>query len=382
MERNLCKYFERYTDSASLNRWLKALEKYRFSHSCVVPVRREMLHLPSLLKSCLEASLHVQPLMVLVINSSEGASNEEIAEQDQTTTTLSSQFDILEDSQDYLLLRKSSLTLFVIDRWSGHRQIMRAQGVGAARKLGCDLAALLIAKGNIRSQFILSTDADAVVPPDYFQATDGLSEEVSLGYFSFRHQLEGAGNQRSAMELYERWLLHYVEGLASAQSPYAVPALGSIYAINSSSYVKTRGFPDRLAAEDFYLMNKLLKIGKPKHLSTKDPIRLSGRLSHRTPFGTGPSVAKWSEMDDRDTQKIFYHPRCFEALGMFLKGQWSQLPQPLLRSLDTPQLDPSHPRRFHERFDALKTLKFIHYLRDHYFPSLSLQELLSYRKVA
>lgn len=382
MERNLCKYFERYADSTSLNRWLKALNKYRFSHSCVVPVRRESLHLPILLESCEEASAHTQPLIVLVINSSEGSSDQEMAEQSQTMTGLSSQFDVLEKGEDYALLRKSNLSLFVIDRWSKSRQFMKTQGVGAARKLGCDLASLLITKGNVQSQFILSTDADAVVPSDYFLATDGLSQNVSLGYFSFRHHLEGSENQRSAMELYERWLLHYVEGLTSAQSPYAVPALGSIYAINSSSYVKARGFPDRLAAEDFYLMNKLLKLGEPKHLSTRHPIRLSGRISHRTPFGTGPSVAQWLEIDDREAQRIFYHPRCFEALGMFLKGQWSQLPPSLLQSMHTPQLDLSHPQKFHERFDALKTLKFIHYLRDHCFPSLSLQELLQWRKVA
>jgi hypothetical protein len=30
---------------------------------------------------------------------------------------------------------------------------------------------------------------------------------------------------------------------------------------------------------------------------------------------------------------------------------------------------------FHEQFDALRTLQFIHYLRDHHLPNLSHREL-------
>ena len=65
----------------------------------------------------------------------------------------------------------------------------------------------------------------------------------------------------TATALYELRLHHYVLGLEYAGSPYAYHTLGSCLAVKADAYAQVRGFPKRAGAEDFYLLNKLAKLG-------------------------------------------------------------------------------------------------------------------------
>jgi hypothetical protein len=147
-----------------------------------------------------------------------------------------------------------------------------------------------------------------------------------------------------------------------------------------------RGFPRRSGGEDFYLLNKVAKLGAVA--TDKTPtIELEGRLSSRVPFGTGPAVAKLVASEEPAATPLFYHPHSFRALKTLLENlELLYLNQTLIDGA------PNHPsaitvlnklgiekalahcsshskdfegwrKHFHQWFDGFRTLKFIHGLR-------------------
>ena len=72
----------------------------------------------------------------------------------------------------------------------------------------------------------------------------------------------GDDNIYAATKRYEQALTYYVEQLQQAGSPYAFHTLGSCIATPLSYYCHARGFPKKSGGEDFYLLNKLAKLGK------------------------------------------------------------------------------------------------------------------------
>jgi hypothetical protein len=120
-----------------------------------------------------------------------------------------------------------------------------------------------------------------------------------------------------ATALYELWLRYYVLGLNAAGSPYAFHTIGSTLSVHAEAYAKVRGFPRRDAAEDFYLLNKLAKVGPVTRVRAR-PIRITSRRSSRVPFGTGRKVTDLTAPSA--TPLGFYDPRVFAALG-----RWHEL---------------------------------------------------------
>ena len=124
-----------------------------------------------------------------------------------------------------------------------------------------------------------------------------------------------------ATRLYEYSLRYYVAGLSFAHSPYAFHTIGSTIAVNAAHYAKVRGFPRRQAGEDFYLLNKLAKVGAIMQLGAEtdcEPIDIAARLSDRVPFGTGAAVGKIMELEDPAREFLLYHPSVFGLLRSWL----------------------------------------------------------------
>lgn len=292
-----------------------------------------------------------------------------------------------------------------LDRLLG--PLPKAKGVGLARKFGCDLALAWMAAGAISGEWICCSDADARLPTDYFARLPGGDSPAPACLFPFLHQ---AGNDPAcnrATALYEARLHHYVLGLQHARSPYAYHSLGSCLAVRAGAYAAVRGFPRRSGAEDFYLLGKLAKLG-PLAQPGGECIRLQARYSRRVPFGTGPAVADIAAASEPEALPLFYHPRSFEALRVLL-AQLPRLREPaapaLTEALVEGGLDPaladqcnsvlqelgidkalahccrqgrdgaSFSRHFHQWFDAFRTLKFVHALRDRSLPNIGLHEL-------
>jgi hypothetical protein len=270
-----------------------------------------------------------------------------------------------------------------------------AQGVGLARKIGCDIAFRWMSEGGIGGRWICNSDADALLPADYFSRLDTIPADSAGAVFPFRHAPGADPRCNRATALYEARLHHYVLGLEYAGSPYAYHTLGSCLAVSFDGYARVRGFPRRSGAEDFYLLNKLAKLA-PVHRLDGECIALDSRESSRVPFGTGPAVAAILRAEDPLELPLFYHPAVFDALRALL----SALPSLRVAQADLEQnlrahgLEPSlatascaqlttmdfatalaHCRRqgktpeqfmrqFHQWFDGFRTLKFIHGLRD------------------
>ena len=116
---------------------------------------------------------------------------------------------------------------------------------------------------HIKNHFFGSTDADSHLPDNYF-SSHPQDPKISVIIYTFKH--ENLGNDIGhATLLYETALRYYVAGLSWAGSPYAFYSIGSILAFNVKHYCQARGFPKRAAGEDFYLLNKLAKLGSIYH---------------------------------------------------------------------------------------------------------------------
>ena len=287
---------------------------------------------------------------------------------------------------------KGNPDILLVDRCSDGNTIESRHGVGLARKIGADIALQLISDRVVLSNRISVTDADAVLPADYF-SFNLESSDAALS-FAFEHSVE-TGLELPTL-LYDISLLYYACGLDWAGSAYAYTSLGSTLAINSNHYAMVRGFPRRPAAEDFYLLNKLAKTGRVRRIG-QSPIILSGRLSDRVPVGTGPGIAKIQALENPAIEYLFYNPGTFALLKEFqtaLASAW-QTPEALLATGDeireyckVMELDQliseQHQRQgrkttfdkfISDWFDGFKTLKFIHFMRDQFLPSVPFSRL-------
>ncbi len=224
-----------------------------------------------------------------------------------------------------LVYLSSGNALLVIDRFTQHK-IPNDEGVGLARKIMADIACDLIFNSIIESPWIFCTDADVTLPKNYFEQSNKYSEKnTSAILFPYTHVGTGKSKKEEAIikatQYYETYLTHYIDGLKSAGSPYAYHSLGSIIAVSYLHYANVRGFPRRAAGEDFYLLNKLRKLATI--ISLERPLLfIDARISNRTPFGTGPTICSLLEDNEQSLNqaKIFYHPELFTLLKKIISA--------------------------------------------------------------
>lgn len=279
---------------------------------------------------------------------------------------------------------------------TGASGIPQKQGVGLARKIGADIAAAIFSKGTLNSPWIMSTDADTRLPADYFDVL--IPENASALTYNFKHRLPD-NPVGQATGLYESSIHHYVNGLRQAGSHYAFHTIGSAQAMNLFAYAGVRGYPKRSGGEDFYLLNKLAKIGEV--IQTQTPfIEIDARMSDRVPFGTGPAVKRLLDSPDMHAEPVFYHPEIFEylkqVLDIFNASSLDSLQQDLHRLPDNAKkclyelgiasaLEHAQKQKLsaqtlgkhlHDWFDGFRTLRFVHLMRDQGFPNISQNELL------
>lgn len=290
-------------------------------------------------------------------------------------------------SENLTLLGETHWGILLVERYRS-TPIPRKQGVGLARKIAADLCVSLIHSGLVKSQWIHSTDADAHLPGNYFETSSTLKGPAALTY-RYRHRQNNT-IASTATQLYQTSLEYYVEGLRWAGSPYAFHTLGSIIAADYQAYSQVRGFPKRAGGEDFYLLNKLAKLG---HITTPEcTIELEPRVSHRVPFGTGPAVEKILNDQQQGLPRSDYSPEVFKHLKQLLSSvgralkegsdvtnALSSLPACTIEAMEDLGIEnlekhlsgKTHTQKlqhFHLWFDGFRTLKFIHYLQRHHFP--------------
>ncbi len=298
------------------------------------------------------------------------------------------------------LARFGRYDVLVVDRASAGRRFPDDQGVGLARRVGLDIALALHVRGRVESPWLGCTDGDARLPSDYFAQNAVTAPRGPHGVrrvaltLPFWHAPGGDSAVDAVTAAYELSLRYYTLGLAYAGSPYCYESMGSGIVTLAAASAEVRGFPRRQAGEDFYLLDKLAKVGGI-HRPARAPIELRSRRSERVPFGTGARVG---ELLDSGEGLLTYHPRVFELLRLtlraLLRGALEQRVDAVTFEL-AGSLDPGSAgavssalddlnalealretcgaspdgvvrrRRLLTWFDALRTLRFVHLLEGH-----------------
>ncbi|MEO0459492.1 MAG: hypothetical protein AAF219_01525 [Myxococcota bacterium] len=373
----------------------------RHRHGLVVPTYGEGARVLDVLDSvqCADA------VLVVIVLNARGSSEAWVhAANEETRHALRSRFGsrvAIDGSQCITHCPTRFGSLVVIDRATRRTFLPERQGVGLARKIGGDFLLALCHAGMIEKRLIRFTDADAQLPPDYFERQ---SLDAAATIFPFRHRAE-PGFQADAIFAYEIELRYLVLGLRAALSPYAFHNIGSTIAVDGHAYAAVRGVPKREAAEDFYLLNKVAKTGPVVTLSGA-PIVLSGRASRRVPFGTGAAMARMRSEGTDPGQRLLYHPDVFVALRALMNtiaqcAEYDRDPEDVIRVELGRWYRDFYPglgecgalstirdarrrtsgasriaRRIHTEFDAFRTIKLLHRWRDISRPSLPLRDAL------
>ncbi len=249
-------------------------------------------------------------------------------------------------------------------------------GVGLARRIGADTACALIAKKIIIEPWIFSTDADVELPHNYFKVISDKKDSVALS-LPFDHVTNNIVLAKH-QAIYDFKLKYYQMGVKYIGAAYDYIPLGSTIVVNAEAYAKVRGFPRRSGGEDFYLLNKLAKIGKIEK-PVEPVVKIAVRQSDRVPFGTGPAVIKIEQQIDSNTEITFYHPQIFLRLKLWheeicryysnqllpsdqvLNKYW-KIKDVLTKAQQNANSETRWQQFIHEWFDAFKILKSVHYL--------------------
>lgn len=381
-------------------------ENLAYQHVLVIPAFQESQHFVERFVS--SALVEQQCLLIVVINQPDSEQGREHA---QAQVTLEQGIVALGNSlwqQDNLRLidfsnsdknRNANSAVLVVNRYS--QPIPVEQGVGLARKVGADIAAKLLLDGVVTSSWIHSSDADAHLPNNYFSGhcAENIASNNSVATCCNFYHYSEQQDVHQANALYEQALRYYVAGLHFAQSPYAYFTIGSILSFNVFAYCQARGFPKRSAGEDFYLLNKLAKLGEIVHLP-QVTIKLDARPSQRVPFGTGPAVQSILSLTDSAEEYHYYNPEVFIELKACLLAfetlwQYRVEPETWLASLSeisqqalkvvgvlsfVSKQKSAKQIQFDKQlivwFDSFKTLKFIHVLRELGLSNMPLKQAL------
>lgn len=294
----------------------------------------------------------------------------------------------------------SPLSIFVIDAYtSGHELPEKDAGVGLARKIGMDAALQLF---HDQAGALVCLDADCTVSADYLTALfeDGIAANIQAGCFPFFHPITPGTPNREAIIVYEIYLRYYLAGLRYSASPHAFHTIGSTMICSPVAYAAIGGMNKRKAAEDFYFMEKLSKSHQVVQLQ-RGAVYPSSRVSLRVPFGTGQRVYRFLS-GERD-EYLLYPPALFAALRDFHQRYYDETIDPANLADAITQAHPdivtflesqgfraawgkiaansksSAQIRYQKQIwmDSFRTLKLVHYLRDHSFPMMDMKDALT-----
>lgn len=371
-KRILGKYLNNYGRSIDLTHFPDSL---KWKYVVILPVCAESAQsIPFMFQNLQNSSV----LLVVVLNRPEQHEKSDLWQHQNTIfkktlqSVYSEEFNITDEHSLFTDAEQPDALLLDFNEKPFHHN----DGVGLARRIGSDTAAALIELGVIKNPWLFSTDADVELPLGYFDVFTEDSEATAFS-LNFKHVSDDS-ELVSYQEKYDFKLRYYRKGVQYIGSDYAYIPLGSTLVINVISYAKVRGFPCRSGGEDFYLLNKLAKIGEV--IQPKYPIiNIRIRQSDRVPFGTGPAVTKIKEQIKLNNEILYYHPKVFIRLknwrqdllvyfenriyptDTFLNDHWS-IDTVFQKALKNIHSTKRWQQFIHEWFDAFKILKSVHFL--------------------
>jgi len=364
----------------------------------IIPCFREpdiLLTLDSL-KNCIQPKLRIEVL--ILINHSEISSQEDKKYNQKTREEI-----------DKWISRNNTE---MIDFYVSGPVILRKKwaGAGLARKTGMDEA---VRRFNLLKKpegLIVSLDADTTVEKNYLTEIEKhfKQHQKQIGAtLAFEHQKTGLSVKHlEGIELYEKYLAYYKQALEFTGYPYSMFTLGSAFAVTAQAYAKRGGMNRRQAGEDFYFLQGLAQLGEVGEI-TGTKVYPSARLSDRVPFGTGPILQKWMNGEEDFTKtynfQAFQDLKCFfdakENLFKMNEEDYYQfirtLPKTMFGFLQTnrfwDELNDlnkncsslrSFQKRFFQKFNAFKILKFLNFVHEGFYKKADLQEQIEKMKSA
>ncbi len=276
-------------------------------------------------------------------------------------------------------------------------------GVGLARKILMDSAVARFNQINCEKGFILSLDADSVVPVEYLTKIEKCiyKTEAECLIFNFEHPVSGneySDEVYNAIVLYELYLRYYKYMLKATGFPYYHYTIGSSFGINVKSYIKVGGMNRRQAGEDFYFLQKVFPHNKV-HFINELIVEPSSRKSDRVPFGTGASVTKIIESGL--TTYLTYNPESFNEIRKVIqlvpsfysdnlsevKAKLESLPGTISTFLSDMAVmakieeikkncasKETFIKRFYGWFDAFMIIKFLNFSHNNFYSSIDIIE--------
>ncbi len=391
--RTLAKYLDRseVRELITCNGILTNDDIKAYNYFIVIPVLAELQELPEVLNSLAgnnALELLEQTLIVLVINNSKSCESDKIHEN----------LELLKLLQQGKIpsIANCNLNLAWIDASTVGQEAPEKGGVGWARKVGCDSLLMLKMAGHESDkntdwpELLIFLDADSPVAQGYLERIVHASKEQEFGAWSWNWHHRRTGEKRldQAIDFYEKYLESYYQGLKYAQSPYAYRVMGSTLVCRMAAYVKAGGMRAIPGGEDFYFLQALAKVVRVLNC---DEVLVfpAARCSDRVPFGTGPRLRQIIH----EEWEAEYSYEYFELLKGILSrveaatvSELEILPEILLAEMpdevqgffeqqkfqstwrkiiaNTPCDRAKRLKAFHDWFDAFRTMKFIHALRE------------------
>ena len=388
---------------ADLERWpLHADSTEDVDTVVVIPCLAERAYLPATLSSLATNSPRAlkRTLVICVVNNREPEHADPGDVEDNQLTLR--ELRVLSEGGDTSWVDGSvaaRVRVAYIDASSPGCELPPRDGVGLARKIGMDWAVSILEAAHSPTRVVCSLDADTTVAPNYLvEVRKGLAhEDAWAGVVHFEHPLPDDPVHCRAIVEYECFLRCHVHGLRHAGSPFAFHTVGSTIVCTPDAYVAVSGMNRKQGGEDFYFLQQLAKTGLVQPITTTS-VYPSARPSGRVPFGTGPRVRQ--AMEPGWDEHAIYAPESYSILRDCLRieelagvdaadvlaaaGELGEHVREFLRDQDIENAWPrvfegaktteQRRRKFHTWFDAFRSLKLIHYLRDNGRPNISVEE--------
>lgn len=234
-----------------------------------------------------------EALAIIVVNRNVASPWTVAAANTKLIQNLREQADTVENvDDDHLWLLKSvdAPPLLVIDRTTDR---FVQYGVGEARGIGADVLAHLMDKGRVASRWLHQTDADTMLPSDYFSRAEDVYQEErsSLCMRGVRCWSDDPAAQQMA-ELDDLSGRMAFLSYQAARCPWAMLTTGCGIAVSRWAYREIGGIQPYLRAEDGHLINSAAKVGLVHRVHGKDRVLIEARPVSRPPSGHGAALGE------------------------------------------------------------------------------------------
>lgn len=359
----------------------------------VIPALAESGGLFDTLSDLCAAAAHApEPTLAVVVVNNRGPEHAPEPIRRDNAETLARLRALLDDA-----VFRGGLRLAVVDAASPGRELPPRDGVGLARKIGLDHGLAVLRNNGRPGGGLVCLDADTRVPENYLAALHAFFAAPGRWglVLDFEHPLPAEEPLRTAALDYTIHLAGHALGLVYAGSPYAFTTMGSAMGCTAAAYAAAGGMRRTRAGEDFYFLQALAKTG-PVEYCHAATVRPAARVSDRVPFGTGRSLLgsgggpgelrvydpavyrvlrawlKQAGRDESGAALLDAAGRVSPALRAFLGARGFEAAWDAIRAQSrTPA---QRFTQFHRWFDAFRTLKCIHFLRDNGLPPVPVSE--------